>query len=141
MRELVHSGAIPFRRVADRWEYLLVTSRQGNWIFPKGLVEHGVTPQETALKECAEEAGVRGEILADSIGTYEDRKWQHPCRVHMYLLRFTEEVEWEEGGIRRRVWLGYDDAFARLRKPELRRLLEVARQRLEQLEAIASEGG
>lgn len=133
MAQLIHAGAIPFRSSTDGWEYLLVTSKSGNWIFPKGIVEYTRTPEETAQRECAEEAGVQGTLLPDEVGSYEDRKWQQPCKVHMYLLRFESEVDWEEIGLRRREWCLYEEAAGRLSKPELKHLLEIARTRLQRL--------
>lgn len=38
-------------------EYLLIRAR-GRWSFPKGLVERGESPAETALREIAEETGL-----------------------------------------------------------------------------------
>jgi len=134
MSELIHAGAIPFRRSAGRWEFLLVTSKRGNWIFPKGIVELGDSTEETAERECAEEAGVHGTVVPGLVGIYDDQKWQRPCRVYMFLLRYDSEVEWEESDIRRRGWFAYDDALDRLRKPELRSILEFAQRRVETLE-------
>ena len=47
------AGAIPFRRGPSGWEFLVITSRKGNWICPKGVVGKKETPAEAALKECA----------------------------------------------------------------------------------------
>jgi 8-oxo-dGTP pyrophosphatase MutT (NUDIX family) len=43
-------------------EFLLVQTRNGRWIFPKGGVELGLTQAQSAALEAFEEAGVHGRI-------------------------------------------------------------------------------
>jgi len=45
-------------------EFLLVQTRGGRWIFPKGGVEPGLTPAQSAALEAFEEAGVHGRMEA-----------------------------------------------------------------------------
>jgi 8-oxo-dGTP pyrophosphatase MutT (NUDIX family) len=132
MVRLLQAGAIPFRQVNGGWQYLLITSQRGNWIFPKGIVEPGETPEQTALKECLEEAGIRGSIVPTPLGSYADHKWRRDCQVLMYLLRYEKDEDlWQESGIRERHWFSYEEAALRVKKAELRRLLEAAREKLE----------
>ncbi|MBN2432671.1 MAG: hypothetical protein JXQ27_14440 [Acidobacteria bacterium] len=42
------AAAIPFRRTAGGVDGLLVTTRSGRWVPPKGVVEAGRTPGRTA---------------------------------------------------------------------------------------------
>jgi len=50
-------------RVAKRGiEFLLVQTRGGRWIFPKGGVESGLTQAQSAALEAIEEAGVHGRM-------------------------------------------------------------------------------
>ena len=65
-------AAIPVRRRDDgNLEVLLVTSRETRrWIVPKGWPWPEVSDHEAAAAEAWEEAGVRGRILADGLGTY-----------------------------------------------------------------------
>jgi 8-oxo-dGTP pyrophosphatase MutT (NUDIX family) len=129
---LIQAGAIPYRRDPSGIQFLLVTSQKGNWIFPKGIVEPGEDPVATAVKECEEEAGIRGAVVPPPIGTYAHSKWRRECQVVMFLLRYEEDVyPWEEGSIRERRWCSFDDAFDRLKKPELQRLLATARKMIE----------
>ncbi len=131
MEKMIQAGAIPFRPQGEGWEYLLVTSQKGNWIFPKGIVEPGETLEETAAKECREEAGIRGSVLPTPVGSYADRKWKRDCHVVLYLMRFAENVEpWEERIIRERRWCDYEEANYRIKKRELRELLKEAKLRL-----------
>ena len=55
------AGAVVFyRKPAGKIEYLLLEHRAGHWGFPKGLIEKGEKLEETALRECREEAGLEG---------------------------------------------------------------------------------
>lgn len=122
---LRQAGAIPYRRRDGDVEFLLVTSKGGNWIFPKGIVEPGESEEEAALKECREEAGVGGRV-AGVVGTYLARKWTKECRVRLYLVEFQRELDWEEADIRERRWATYGEASTLIKKQELRRLLREA---------------
>lgn len=135
-KPLEQAGAIPFRRRRDRWEFLVITSRKGNWIFPKGIVGIEETPVEAALKECAEEAGVQGSIVGEAVGSYPDHRRKHPCSVQMFLLRYEGESDWKEGNFRERLWCTFDEAIERLRKEPVRELLVRALVLLEQEQAL-----
>ena len=130
--KILQAGAVPFRERDGQRQYLLVTSQRGNWIFPKGIVEPGETPEETALKEAREEAGIHGVILPDPVASYDDHKWRAECVVQLYLLRYAEDCRsWEEKHLRERRWCGYEDALRLIKKPKIRGVLEKARERLD----------
>ena len=61
-RAKLAAGAVVVRRVDDRW-HCLVLRVYRNWDFPKGLVEPGEEPLEAALREVAEETGLRDLVL------------------------------------------------------------------------------
>ena len=46
------------------------------WVLPKGHIESGLTPQESAAQEAYEEAGIEGVVAPESIGTYHYVKAQ-----------------------------------------------------------------
>lgn len=133
MWNVEQAGAVPFRYVDSRPQFLLVTSRRGNWIFPKGVVEPGDTAEETARKETLEEAGILGHVLPRPIGSYSDRKSWSPCRVRMYLLHYDgDSPQWSESSHRAKRWCSYENALGLIKKKELRELLQLAWKRLEQ---------
>ena len=107
------SAAIPFRIEIDEPRILLITSRQSKrWIVPKGIVEGWQSPQETALAEAFEEAGVRGLIVGAAIGTYDYEKWGCIYRVSVFLMRVDEVLSsWPESDVRDRKWVGIDKAL------------------------------
>jgi len=55
-------------------EFLLVQTRGGRWIFPKGGVEPGLTPAQSAALEALEEAGVHGRMEAIPFVRYFRRR-------------------------------------------------------------------
>jgi len=103
MRIYKQSGAIPYFIENEIIKYVLITSNSGNWIFPKGLIEFGMKPWQSALKEAEEEAGISGEVFMDVVATYEYKKWGGLCQVDMYLLKITEIYDtWDEKMFRKR---------------------------------------
>jgi 8-oxo-dGTP pyrophosphatase MutT (NUDIX family) len=122
---------IPFRRLSQdegSYQFCLVTSlRKKRWIFPKGIVDPGETLQQSAHKEVWEEAGLRGELRPEPLGCFDDQKWGCELRVQVLLMEVTEEaVQWPELGLRQREWLTADAAFCRLKRNQLRSLLQQA---------------
>jgi 8-oxo-dGTP pyrophosphatase MutT (NUDIX family) len=55
-------AAVCYRAGTQGIEFLLVQTRSGRWIFPKGGVEAGLTQAQSAALEAFEEAGVHGRI-------------------------------------------------------------------------------
>ena len=52
-------GFVLFRQVDENIYYLLMHYKAGHWDFPKGHVEEGESEVQTALRELAEETGIR----------------------------------------------------------------------------------
>jgi 8-oxo-dGTP pyrophosphatase MutT (NUDIX family) len=123
---ILKAGAIPFRRSERGLEFLLVTTKKGNWIFPKGFVDPGETPEEAACKEVREEAGVVGDIVGDEIGSYEDSRRGDVFKVVVFLLEYRDEiVPWEEAHKRDRNWWTPREACSVISKKQ-RPVLEAA---------------
>ncbi len=118
------SGVIPFRKYKGEIEILLVTTRKGNWTIPKGIIEDNHTPQESALKESVEEAGVWGIVSDNIVGTYRYKKWGGTCRVKVYTMDVTKVFKkWEEDHFRERLWVPIDKAVEMLKKKKLNKII------------------
>jgi 8-oxo-dGTP pyrophosphatase MutT (NUDIX family) len=63
-------AAVCYRIGKGGVEFLLVQTRGGRWIFPKGGVEAGLTHAESAALEAFEEAGVHGRMEAIAFARY-----------------------------------------------------------------------
>lgn len=127
------ASALPFRLRDGEIELCLITSSgRRRWGFPKGVIDPGETPWETALKEAEEEAGVSGEISGPPLGEYTYSKWGRDLRVLVLMMRVDESAEeWQESRRRERAWVGVDDALRLLDRRHLREFVQDAVKRLE----------
>jgi len=67
MRREFSAGVVLVRRMRGRWFFAAIRpqgKREGTWVLPKGLLDEGETPAETALREGYEETGVHGHLVA-----------------------------------------------------------------------------
>ena len=115
------AAAIPVR--AGR--VCLVTSRNGkHWVIPKGCQEHGKTPEQIALQEAWEEAGLMGVLKRDPVGSYVYEKAGNRYHVTVFLLHVTEVArDYPECGWRTRRWYRPARTVRRVGEQSLRRLL------------------
>src|SRR2546423_5422418 len=74
MRGSEQVAAVCYRVRGGAIEFLLVQTRGGRWIFPKGGAEAGLTRAQAAALEAFEEAGVHGRIEEGSFAPYVRRK-------------------------------------------------------------------
>jgi len=109
----IQFGAIPYR-VSDAGdlEILLVTTRTtGRWMIPKGWPIEGLTGPQSAKQEAFEEAGVRGAISDDAIGSFtylkllDDMSLAVPCKVTVFPMLVKKQFKiWPEKSQRKRKW-------------------------------------
>eukprot|EP00053_Salpingoeca_punica_P015183 m.139023 g.139023 ORF g.139023 m.139023 type:complete len:156 (-) comp16645_c0_seq2:2456-2923(-) len=105
------AGVVPFREREDgQVEVLCISNCRGDeFILPKGGWETDETAPEAAIRECYEEAGLRGHCvyeLGEYAWTSSKGKTQ---RQWFYAMRVTEELaQWPETERTRR-WLLLDD--------------------------------
>jgi 8-oxo-dGTP pyrophosphatase MutT (NUDIX family) len=123
------AAAIAVRRSARRLQVCLIR-RKGSksWGIPKGVVDRGDTRQETALNEAWEEAGLRGRLIGDAIGTYKYKKWDKTLRVAVYVMEVLDQAAtWEEAWFRERRWTSFEKAASRLAGHPVQPLLDRVR--------------
>ena len=113
-----HAGGVVYRETGGDPEYLMVRPRRDPraWVLPKGHIEPGETPEQTAVREIEEEAGCHAAIVAP-LG--------HLCwgvvRSRMYLMRFERAVPAHED--RGLFWGSADAVMERLTFEDTRRLV------------------
>ena len=134
MKQYHSAGVILYRIKNNKTEYLLLQYGAGHWDFAKGKIEVGETKRQAALRELAEEAGLKAKLdetfLASFDYFYTDYDGQ---KAHKIVDFFLGEVE---GGDEVTLshehidfeWLPYDAALERLTFDNARKVLEKAKQ-------------
>ena len=124
---IIHqAGSIVVRTDGEEPQVLLVTAKRNpkNWIFPKGHIEKGESPEAAALRETREEAGVVGKLIGPA-GVLEYGFLGVKARVDYFVVKFTREDGPPEDG-RQRTWCGLEDALKLLNYKNTRKLLQKA---------------
>ena len=124
-------AALPLRWDAkDEVSVLMVTSRDtGRWVMPKGWEMDGKKPWAAAAIEALEEAGAKGFVSEDCIGTYRYPKVLEdgriiPCHVRVYPMVVQKLLrDWKERKQRKRRWFSPKAAAKKVHEQELADLL------------------
>ena len=126
------AAVFPVRQGGPDIEVCLIRRRDRRaWGIPKGFIESGDSREETALNEAWEEAGIRGPLLGEAIGTYQYAKLGSRLTVAVYVMRVDEQLaEWPEMRWRQRRWVSMGEAASMLRRHPVRSLLDHVRVRL-----------
>lgn len=116
-------------RDGDKVLLVLGTNLKGEpvWTFPKGLVERGEKPEQTAMREVREETGYEAEIirpLEPSVYWFYRDGQRVKKRVDWFLMRPLRKVAGHDWEILETEWVPIEEAFKRLRYRADRMLLE-----------------
>ena len=123
------SAVLAWRRRKRGVRILLVTSLETRrWVLPKGNVEDGLTPRESALREAFEEAGVEGHADGRQIGAYlyrkDDSKGGGLRRVAVFPMQVSRVLDdWPEKDRRRREWMSPEAAAAAVAEKKLAKII------------------
>ena len=116
--ETARQVAVIAVRPGDETEVCLIRRRDsGKWGIPKGFIDRGDSPEQAALTEALEEAGLLGRIMGHAVGVYRYEKWDAQLTVAVYLMEVLEQRrEWREMRIRERRWCSLEEAGLLLAK-------------------------
>ena len=122
------AGGVVVRQMRGRWWLAAIepagrseSSRKTVWALPKGLVDAGERPEQTALREVREETGVEAALVGKlgDIKYVYTRSWAGSERVFkvvsFYLLRYESGKVGEIAPemrieVRRVEWIALEDA-------------------------------
>lgn len=126
---IAQSAVLAYRQRLSGPEVLLITSKfTRRWVLPKGMIEPGMKPHESAAKEAFEEAGIIGDVASRRIGVFRymkaGRQELRPCLVSVFPMKVKRELrDWPERRQRRRAWMRLEVALRRVREPQLKQIL------------------
>jgi ADP-ribose pyrophosphatase YjhB (NUDIX family) len=94
---LTHGGGVVRRDDGTEPRFLLVRASRPphDWVLPKGHIERGETPDETAHREVAEEAGVDAAV-DEAIGDQSFELRGRMVHVRYFFMRYSGEVARQE---------------------------------------------
>ncbi len=107
-------------------------SRETAAIIPKGWTSKRIKDCKAAAREARQEAGVKGKILRDAIGTYRyiKRELDAFIEVRVFLLKVRKyRKRWPEMRERRRAWFDIGEAANKVSDPELSTLIGMLQER------------
>src|SRR5580700_3083619 len=114
LRRSEQVAAVCYRIRGKAIEFLLVQTRGGRWIFPKGSAEPGLTHAQAAALEAFEEAGVHGRIEEAAFAQYVCPNKKEPA-INAYLCEVLRLSPPQESK-RDRTWFSVEEARRRLRE-------------------------
>jgi 8-oxo-dGTP pyrophosphatase MutT (NUDIX family) len=131
-RAFTHAGGIVYRLANGKPEFFVVTAKSNpfHWIFPRGHIEKGEQPAETAEREVREETGLIARIVGEA-GSFQYANGGKFLNIMFFLMERTggNEGDSTEGRLWR--WCSLEDALALLSFPEYRVCLRNAFHKLQ----------
>ena len=129
------AGGVAYRPVGEDFEIALIrTAEEGRWQLPKGIVDPGETPEQAAVREVREEAGIDCEIQ-DPIETieywfvasYDGPRKRYHKKVSFFLMTYVSgDVADHDHEVTEARWVLTDDALSMLSFENERAVVEKA---------------
>jgi 8-oxo-dGTP pyrophosphatase MutT (NUDIX family) len=125
-------AALCYRRSKNdgQLEILLLTSRDtGRWVIPKGWPMGSKASHVVAATEAREEAGVKGIVEHDPLGSFGYGKAMAeglvlPCEVQVHALEVTGSFkDYKEKGERKLEWVSPQEAASRVAEAGLKKII------------------
>jgi len=94
-----HAGGVVYRMVDGTPKYLVVTASKNptQWVLPKGHIEPGERPNETAVREVQEETGVWARVRKD-LSSIEFVTDDETVQVQFYLMEWLADDKPRDDG-------------------------------------------
>ena len=128
------AGGLIFRRSGEdkHVEFLLIQDSKGRWTIPKGHIETGESPEETAAREIIEETGIVDMRILEWLGKIHFRYRRDTSLVLMTTEIFlvqalgdTDKIQ-KEDWMKEVKWLPTSEAIDKIEYEDITKLLLIA---------------
>ncbi len=133
VKRQISSGGVIFRKKDKEIQIALIQPKENIWCLPKGIVEKGEDPGETAFREVREETGLTGELV-NKIGEInywyasKEDKARYFKTVHFYLFCYQSgnisDHDWEIENV---AWINIEEAIKIMSYPNEKEIVEKAK--------------
>lgn len=128
------AGGLIFRRSKEeqKIEFLLIQDSKGRWTIPKGHIESGETPEETAAREVIEETGIVDMRILEWLGKIHFRYRRESSLVLMTTEIFLIQALGDSYKIQKEdwmkniKWLSTTEAIDKIEYEDITKLLLIA---------------
>jgi 8-oxo-dGTP pyrophosphatase MutT (NUDIX family) len=135
IKRQVSSGGVIFRKNNASLEIALIAVKGGKvWCLPKGIVDKGESPEMTAVREVAEETGLKGRIV-EKLGEisywYYIKEEEARCRktVHFFLIEYEGgDISKHDFEVDTAAWFPIDNALKMASYKGEREIIEKAKE-------------
>jgi 8-oxo-dGTP pyrophosphatase MutT (NUDIX family) len=117
------AGGVAYREAAGRLEIaVILTHPEQRWQLPKGMIDAGETPEQAALREVREEAGIETEVIEPIdrteywfIAQRDGVRRRFHKHVHWFLMRYIAgDVADHDHEVAEARWVSVDEALEKL---------------------------
>jgi 8-oxo-dGTP diphosphatase len=138
----ISAGGIAYRQEDGKIEVALIAAgERRRWQLPKGLVNQGETPEQAAVREVREEAGIETELLSFLnkieywyFSNHGKERVRYHKFVHFYLLRYlTGDVNNHDFEVEEARWVDIDQAIEMLVFEDEKKLVRKARSQVAEI--------
>lgn len=120
IRNVPNGLRAPGPKPPDRFKILLIKDSYGRWTWPKGHIEKGEKPEETALREISEETGLTNIRIIKRIGAqsyYFALKGKRVFKmVYIFLVSSSgsEKLSIQKSEIKEGRWFSPEEAISKI---------------------------
>jgi 8-oxo-dGTP pyrophosphatase MutT (NUDIX family) len=146
-RNETSAGGVTVRPNGGAFDVVIIKTHEGRWQLPKGWVEEGEEPAQAAVREVREEGGIESEVVApldtiryQYIARFEAEPARIYKRVHFFLVRYVSgDPADHDDEVQEARWVPLEEALRLLTFKDERRMVELARDRLDALHVTSPQ--